>query len=281
MSLEKTNIKNVLKKSKTSSDKTKADKNKRSAKKSKPLLATLKAVTDLLVIAKYNYKKDSVVFFCGDPGIKNFGYVIVKTPRFTLNVDEANNEQVLAYIMNFLADVKLTHVGFLQQTLTEVKQGNIIPHIQDFREKNSTVFNTPVDHVVMERYQARGFKGPSNEIINLNLSLTVNNFLNKQVSSARLLIPAQWKRYYNLLDKPEGKGLDILYDAWKNDKQLKRNCKLTEHQTDAFLLGIYAILDMYLKERKDLKQIRQAVVGYLLTKTPQYFRVFYNIVPHL
>lgn len=237
----------------------------------KPLIDVFK---ELFVFPKYDYKKDTVTVFAADPGIKNFGYVIIEASNNIVLRDEYLKEDITA----FLNSIKIIDCGFLKSCITELRQDNIIPYVQQFHTDNENIFTYPVDYLVLERYQARDLRGPRNEIINFLICSTVHAFMQSKstVSNARLLIPAQWKRYYTLDKTHQVKGLDLVYDSWKADKQLKRVHKLTDHQTDAFLIGVYFLLDLLFREKKDQPVVREQLVTALIESVADFFRVYFS-----
>ena len=237
----------------------------------KPLIDVFK---ELFVFPKFDYKKDTITVFAADPGIKNFGYAIIEASNNITLRDDHLREDVAA----FLNSIKIIDCGFLKSCITELRQDNIIPYVQQFHADNETIFTHPVDYLVLERYQARDLRGPRNEIINFLICSTVHAFMHSKsaVSNARLLIPAQWKRYYTLDKTHQVKGLDLVYASWKADKQLKRVHKLTDHQTDAFLIGVYFLLDLLFREKKDQPAIREQLVTTLIESTADFFRVYFS-----
>lgn len=248
-------------------------KSKPVSKEAKPSL--VQSLKDLFVFPRYDYKKNKSIIFAGDPGIKNFAYVIMEAPdTICKTVEELTPDLVI----DFLKEVKILSCGFLKSCLTELRQENIVPYIQKFKWDNRDVFKCNPDYLVLERYQTRDLRGPRNEVINFNISNVINTLLhsNHPIRNTRLLIAAQWKRYFNLDKTGQVKGLDLVYDTWKKDKQLRKTDGLTDHQTDAFLIGVYHLLDLSLESKKENPEIREKVVNYLIANTASYFRNYFK-----
>ena len=243
-------------------------------KKSKKEVSLVQSLKDLFVFPKYDYRKNKSIILSCDPGIKNFAYILIEAPDTLQKQEELTAESVI----QFLEQVKILECGFLKSCLTELRQENVIPYIQKFKVDNREVFKCNPDYLVMERYQTRDLRGPRNEVINFNISNVINSLLHSTspVRNTRLLIAAQWKKFYNLDKTNKVKGLDLVYDTWKKDKQLRKTNGLTDHQTDAFLLGIYHILDLNLSSKKDLPEIREKVVNYLISNCANYFRTYFK-----
>lgn len=265
-----------LKKQKTS-PKIKMNKVTNTQKQPKSSKKVLEVIKDLFVFPKYDYNKQKIKIFAGDPGIKNFGYSIFEI-NSSFEVDLNNMEKTQHEINTFLQSIQIIECGFLRNCITELRYDNIIPYLQKFHESNANIYSSDPDYLVLERYQARDLRGPRNEVINILISALITKFHCKpnNLRNARLLIPSQWKRFYTLDPTNQNKGLDLIYDKWKKDKYLKRKCKLTDHQTDAFLMGVYYVVDSILKDIKDPKPIRELIVNYLIENTSQYFTDYFS-----
>lgn len=237
----------------------------------------VQSLKDLFVFPRYDYAKNRSVILACDPGIKNFAYVLLESPD-TLQAKTVTPET----LVTFLKDIKILDCGFLKSCLAELRQENVIPYFHRFKRDNAEIFSCSPDYLIMERYQSRDLRGPRNEVINFNICNVIHNLLdsNHPIRNTRLLIAAQWKRYFNLDKTNKVKGLDLMYDTWKKDKQLKRTNGLTDHQTDAFSIGIYHILDTLLSEVKDRPDLREAAVTYLIANTANYFRTYFKEQKH-
>lgn len=247
---------------------TKKLKTKATKKKAPSIIQSLKG---LFVYPKFDYSKGSLVIFACDPGIKNFAYCLIEVPAI------ATTEDRLKDLEAFLDNVRIIECGLFKSCLSEIRQDNLLPYLDRFKKDNAKLFTKEIDHLVLERYQARDLRGPRNEVINFNICNVINNFLAAEypVRNTRLFIAAQWKRYFNIDKVNKVKGLDLLYDNWKKDKQLRK--LVTDHQTDAFLIGIYFALDNLLGAEKDKPQLREYLVTFLINNTANYFRKHYNI----
>lgn len=237
---------------------------------SKPNL--VQSFKDLFVFPRYDYQKNTSVILACDPGIKNFAYVLIEAPD-TLTTGKPIDKDL---VLDFLKQIRIVDCGFLKSCLAELRQDNIVPYLIRFNRDNRDIFRCNPDYLVLERYQSRDLRGPRNEVINFNICNVINNMLHNgsPIRNTRLFIAAQWKRYFNLDKVNKIKGLDLVYDTWKKDKQLRKI--LTDHQTDAFLIGIYHILDLLLAERKDSPEIREAAVEHLIKNTANYFRTYFK-----
>lgn len=233
----------------------------------------VQSLKDLFVFPRYDYRKNKSIILACDPGIKNFAYVLIESPD-TIHSKGISKELLL----DFLKEIKILECGFLKSCLSELRQDNVIPYITRFKRDNQGIFSCSPDYLVLERYQARDLRGPRNEVINFNICNVINSFLhgNHPVRNTRLFIAAQWKRYFNLDKTNQVKGLDLLFDTWKKDKQLRKTNRLTDHQTDAFLIGVYHILDLLLGDIKDQPEIRETAVKYLIENTADYFRNYFK-----
>jgi hypothetical protein len=236
----------------------------------KPLVEALKS---FFVFPKYDYRKQTSIVLAADPGIKNFAYVLLEA-QTDIDYTEAPTAETL---LNFIKNIKIRNCGFLKSCLTELRQDNIIPYIHRFAADNAEVFNHSIDYLILERYQARDFRGPRNEVINFNICNTINCLLQSKhaLRNTRLVIPAQWKKYYTLDKAHKIKGVDLVYETWKKDKQLRKNHNLTDHQTDAFLIGVYLLLDIYFKDYKDLPDYKNVIVPYIINNTANFFRTYF------
>lgn len=243
------------------------------AKSNKKKTSVVDALKELFVFPRYSYKKHVIRILAGDPGIKNFGYTIIEASNKCFETNNLSSEN----LQLFLDSIKIIDCGFLTSCLTELRHDNIIPYIEKFHQDNSYLYETNPDYIVMERYQARDLRGPRNEVINFSIASILNKFLlDNDHSHAKLIIPAQWKRYYTLDKENKVKGLDLVYNTWKKDKLLTRTYKLTDHQTDAFLLGVYCLLDIMIQKQKDAPEVRAFIVNHLINQTKFYFKNYYE-----
>lgn len=260
----------------------KETKKKVKEKGSKPLLSALK---DLFIFPKYDYDKQTITIFAGDPGIKNFGYVIFEASNYIdididdrcLDTEELRNE-LYTKLEALMTSISIRRVGFLKNCIADLRFDNLIPYLDYFHRSNKELYDINIDYLVLERYQARDLKGPRNEIINISIASLIAKLSAKpyNVRNARLLIPAQWKRYYTLDKTNNVKGLDLVYDTWKKDKELRKTYQLTDHQTDALLLGIYFLLDLLLGPKKDIPIIKEWLVNYCIKNAANIFRQYFH-----
>lgn len=252
------------------------EKKEKKLKTKKPTI--VQSLKDLFVFPRYDYKKNKSIILSCDPGIKNFAYVLIDSPD-SLRAETVTTESLVA----FLKELKILDCGFLRSCLAEMKHENIIPYIHRFKRDNMEVFSSNPDYLVMERYQARDMRGPRNEVINFNICNVINNLMDssRPIRNTRLYIAAQWKRYFNLDKTTKVRGLDLVWDTWKKDKQLRKTNGLTDHQTDAFLIGVYFILDTLLGEVKDKPELREAAVQYLIQNTANHFRIYFKEKKHV
>ena len=146
-----------------------------------------------------------------DPGSKNFGL-------FVGNVNED------------LTEIEVLKSGMIDTCLTEMK-GNIIPDVEAFAEDYENIIQEyQPDVITLERFQTRGFKGKTIELVGtmLGIMMLKNAELacTKKVD-VRLLTAATWKNQVNRISK-----LKAVYKVMK-----KR--KVVDHRVDAALMSIY------------------------------------------
>lgn len=226
-----------------------------------------KTFKNLFVFPKYAYKKDAVTILSCDPGISNFAYILFSIPVPCIS------DNPVAEIINCLKNVQTHRFGFIESCLSELRQDNLAPYINKFREDNKELFSHSSDYLVLERFQARALKGPRNEVINFNICNLINSMLTSEnpVRHVRLFIPSQWKRYLTYKkDDQEIEGLQIIYDTLSADKSLKRVLK--DHHVDSFLIGAYFYLTLILGARKDEVEFKVPLVEFLVANTIPYLK---------
>lgn len=155
-----------------------------------------------------------IVLGC-DPGSKNFGLFVGK-----VNKD--------------ISKIKVLRSGMITTCLTEMK-GNIIPDVEGFAEDyESLLIEYKPDIITLERFQTRGFKGKTIELIGtmLGIMMMKNAELARTKDvDVRLLTAATWKNRVNKISK-----LKAIYKVMK-----KR--KVVDHRVDAALMSIYNLTD--------------------------------------
>lgn len=141
-----------------------------------------------------------------DPGYRNFGFSVVQVAR---KGD------------GFVFRVKTC--GMLKDTLKDMK-GDVIPRIDLFkREIRSLCRKYKVSAITAERFQSRGLRGLSAELVSGMI------FLLTQVGQkdVNLITASQWKNQFN---RAYGKGsLDEIYKV----------CRVEPHELDSVCIAIY------------------------------------------
>jgi hypothetical protein len=117
--------------------------------------------------------------------------------------------------------------GKIYSTITDLT-GNQAQRVGEFKSEISSIakrFN--VNAFAVERFQARGFKGPTIEMVNVMIGLMAGHLVDHHaVKLVSMIPPAEWKNPWNR------KGsLDEFYT--------KVNCVV--HQTDAVGIGVYCL----------------------------------------
>ena len=194
-----------------------------------------------------------MVFLSCDPGISNFAYTVFKISYPDKNLP------ILERVLQIYDSLEILDYSFIQTPITELKYPNIIPRVDSFIQDNLQLRNYEPDYIVLERFQARGItRGPANEIINYHIALVLSLFSSEQgkdtsIKAGRLLIPAQWKRYYTI-----SKGdsfLETKYGELKlQDKLYKKKVKI--HHLDSLFMGLFFYLDLYVED-KDTVEFKQ------------------------
>ena len=210
---------------------------------------------------KQSYVKDRYTFLSCDPGISNFAFVI-----FSISAESAlkpllkEGDGGIQLVEETFKSVTIEEFGFLKNPLLDLKHHNIFPIVETLLKGNKNLKKHNPDYVVLERFQARGVtRGPVNEIINYHIAFILADLLEdssftKSKRVGRLLIPAQWKRYY-ALDK-ENSFLEELYGKLKlESKDFKKEVKV--HHIDSLMLGLYLYLDTFFPAVKDLQEFKE------------------------
>jgi hypothetical protein len=160
-----------------------------------------------------------------DPGSKNFGVAILNPETLKIVSHWMN-----PYTVRTLGDGKSDQVNDYKKFL------------RTMRTKHGCT------HVIAERFQARGsLSGISIEVVSFMLGLAEHQFPNK----ARFVIASQWKTAYNR----NGLDLKALYkDLWQKPN------RITPHQIDACLIGMWVCCKIRHVKLPGLKIIRQQII---------------------
>lgn len=150
-----------------------------------------------------------------DPGSKNFG----------LFVGKVNDD---------ISKIQILESRMITTCLTEMK-GNILPDVEAFAEDYESILQKyKPDVITLERFQTRGFRGKTIELIGTMLGVmmmkNVELARDKEVD-VRLLTAATWKNRVNKVSK-----LKAVYKTMK-----KR--KVVDHRIDAALMSVYNLTD--------------------------------------
>jgi hypothetical protein len=137
-----------------------------------------------------------------DPGKVNFGYSIL----------EANKRGHFKVLKN----------GTLKDTIQDLKLNLYESVIMFENEVDTLIAEFNVTHIVGERFVSRGLLGSLSEYVNIMLGICAA----KSSVNFMLIIPATWK---NQLKKKL--DLELLY----------RELKVTKHEIDAVMIGVYYV----------------------------------------
>lgn len=139
-----------------------------------------------------------------DPGTSNFGWSVL--------------EVALPFKPRLLAS------GLVQRPVTEIIGQHVGDQIETLlREIGEIAQEFSIDHLIAERYMARGMKGSTIELVNCMLGALVARSSVKS-QNIKLIPAAQWKNEFNRIY-----NLDEFYKSV--------NC--VDHQADASLIGLY------------------------------------------
>ncbi len=139
-----------------------------------------------------------------DPGTSNFGWSVV--------------EVVSPFKPRLLAS------GLIQHPVTAIVGSHVGDQIEALlNEINEIAQEFGTDHLIAERYMARGMKGATIELVNCMLGAMVARSRLKSCN-IKLLPAAQWKNEYNRMH---------------NLEEFYKSVNCVDHQADASLIGLY------------------------------------------
>ncbi len=170
-----------------------------------------------------------------DPGYVNFGWSVVK-----LILDDSSKLRLSIY-----------NYGMLQETIQDMKDVSTFFISKYEEELNSIITEYKVELIAMERYQSRGFKGISAELVNVMIGICLSKF--KSLPCV-LLTPSQWKN----AARRNSVDLKSLYRFYHKD--------LKPHEIDAAFIAMYSGFTFF---DLDPLTINTATVKYLLDKSKQ------------
>lgn len=166
---------------------------------------SLKELEVKAVLAKKFVKAVRVLSF--DPGVSNFAWSVVEVRR------------------PFAA--KVVASGMLYNTVKTFSD-DLQRDVADFLSEVTSLFTTyKPDHFIMERFQARGMKGTTIELVNLMLGAFLSWLTERQFSfkhRVKLITASQWKNEWN-----RNSDLDKIY----------KRTSVVPHQVDAVGIALY------------------------------------------
>jgi hypothetical protein len=143
-----------------------------------------------------------------DPGYVKFGWSVVR-----LALDDTRLK------------IAIIDYGMLRNTITDMKRISLYQITEYENELEAIVSSYKVRLIAMERYQSRGLKGISAELVNVMLGICLSKFKKLDLT---LLPPSQWKNCarQNKID------LKKLYLEYKKD--------LATHEIDSSIMAMYS-----------------------------------------
>lgn len=105
--------------------------------------------------------------------------------------------------------------------------------LNTFVEYLTPLMSEQFDGFIIERFQARGNKGPTIECVSAMLSALVHNF--QHIPDVTCITAGVWKNAYNLFG-----DLKETYEDHKDYRRDKSIPHIEIHQLDACLMGMYA-----------------------------------------
>lgn len=156
----------------------------------------------------------SIVILANDPGTANYGFCVI---RATIHGSRPNVRLEFAVLEH----------GLVRNTLRTLKNTRLLR--EELALYMSAMRKIKAKHApvvwVAERYMTRGIKGVTIELVSVMIGSMLGRY-HKQMRF-RLIIAAEWKNQVNKLG-----DLKEFYKAM-------RPYKITPHQVDACLIGIY------------------------------------------
>lgn len=152
-------------------------------------------------LRKHTLKKLRILAM--DPGTSNYAWSVLEVER------------------PFKA--KLVATGMIQNTLKTLTQNLKESGKAFYDEVQSIKEQFGVDHIILERFQARGMKGTTIELVNVMIGIIMGTW-KKSYRSFKLITAAQWKNEWN-----RNGDLKAFYE--------KVSC--TVHQADSIGIGLY------------------------------------------
>ena len=147
-------------------------------------------------------KKLRIVSF--DPGVTNFAWSVLEVTR--------------------PFHVKLIATGMIDDTLKDLT-GSMLKNLAPFRGEVLEILEEySVDHMIMERFQARGMKGTTIELVNVMIGKLAAMWKKRSHRSFKLVTAAQWKNEWN-------RRSDL--------KEFYKKASCAVHQVDAIGIGMY------------------------------------------
>lgn len=166
-------------------------------------------------VEEFRCRPASLIIMCHDPGTTSYGYSIIRASSVSRGLKPD-------------VKIKVLTNGLCQNLVKELKSGRVLrttleAHNQWARKLEKKF---KVQFVAAERYMARGGKGPTIEAVNMMLGKLIHWDMPCKV------IPAsQWKNAV--------RRANVELDTWY------KWAKVTPHQLDACLIGVYMSSVLY------------------------------------
>jgi hypothetical protein len=159
--------------------------------------------------------REELLILAHDPGKTNFGFSLIRCGRTSSGVA-----------------VEVLRCGILEHTIASFNR--IEDQIAAFQEHSLNVLERefgPIDVYVVERFQSRGLKTSLLEIVNVGIGAMLHNLYTRTARVRLITTTASgWKNSANLFFDLKG--------AYKR-------IRVTPHEFDATLIGIYAACKIY------------------------------------